>query len=550
MHILPGYIHIYILETLFNYKYNQSQLIDSFNYDDNNFSSTQNNETILISLVSKSWFSYCSKIITNLLKQSNHLRLYQFIKDNRYNINNYSNNENNSYNNGYNKDNINNLQSWKLIKKVTYIRISYDELKYLKGNKDSFNNIRIKVDNLDLDNKQITEMKSLNQEIKGIKEIKELEQIKYPHNFEFQINIGDHYNSFNESFSNNQNNNLSLNLYGISVPLLELMKLKPRRVQYQPNEYAIDTYIHRSYTCFFKSECLEELHISRSDHVNPFDISTINNESTRLKSVSISILFHSIIKGLNDYNKIIKSDINHYDNSKSNIAMRYLKNECNERYRGIKLINSVKEDWDQMVATLSINSTIKELHLNNFKCIRACHFQDVSVVTLGLGQIFSSPFTSIETLKLENFDFIDPILLSGLSQSKTIKNLSIILDSSHKKSFQKVSLIFEKYLILDISLRNLEIISNLSLCDFISIFQEYQNNLALYSISIFLDNYIKNEILIFKNNILSSQLNIIEFIFYNNNNNYFSFINNNNNNIFGNKQTTPSHQFLNSSLDI
>ncbi|EGC32453.1 hypothetical protein DICPUDRAFT_81710 [Dictyostelium purpureum] len=422
--IFFNYNFLYIIKKTLNYIYNGSLV----SLGDRNLKS-KHNEVMNLCLVNKYWFKAVQYVLKKLLTFSNKPFLSSFIL--KY-PNNFINNNNNNNNNYYGK----------LIENISILPTNIEDINTHSKNYDM---VRVKINlNKISDSQNQTAIKQLKSKL-----------IEFLPNYEFHLIIGN--NSTNIDFTNDHNNNISLHVMGHSQPLEDIIKLKPRKIFYQPNDHInhFSQIVHINCKSFFKLDSLEDLRISDKDWVNPYDISKINNETTKLKVVSVNLLFHTIIKGL----WRVKEN--------NEISTKFFSNACCSDYNslglGLEVKNSILEDWAKMVETLKNNSTIKELKLYNFKCIYNCIEKiDTSIVTLDLEEIFKSPVSKIETLTLKNFDFLDASILTGIAKSKSIKNLTIDLLEVVKcpeVCEKKASLIFEHLLLQETkNLKNIKIL--------------------------------------------------------------------------------------------
>ncbi|EGC32232.1 hypothetical protein DICPUDRAFT_92641 [Dictyostelium purpureum] len=292
----------------------------------------------------------------------------------------------------------------------------------------------------------------------------------YPENISFNISVFiDEYSKFFDyEYQDGVSTINKVKITGIDyneIGLLgKIVALNPKKISYDPYSryYGVDS-LHCSYLKLFQSNYLKHIKVLFSDHIEPSEIANINNFTTSLKTLTIPILYHDIIRFVNDEQKEIG------------------KNNCDdhESFFDIKMI---EYHWNEMVNTLSNNSTIKELVLTNFCANAYCCYDkklDTSFITYGLGLILTSIHTSIETLSLDGIDFYDLHLLGSLARSKTIKTL--VLNEVN------IDDIIKKVLTKNKTIRNI-IIENI-----LNLLAKYSSiNLYSLSIKIFDQTYISN----------------------------------------------------------
>ncbi|EGC32218.1 hypothetical protein DICPUDRAFT_81941 [Dictyostelium purpureum] len=190
--------------------------------------------------------------------------------------------------------------------------------------------------------------------------------------------------------------------------LEKVLLLNPGQIVYQPFD---NEHISIDISSFFESPTLRLIEF---DVVDPYAIAKINNNSTSLKSLLVSI-------NLNDYVRIF--------NGRAPINT-------------VNILNSVEQDWSSMVQTLSNNKTIRRLSLfpNNLQGNdidftsdekNGEHALNLSYVTSGIKTILTSTSLAIETLEISYFDgyIQNNIFLEGLIRNKTIKVLSLFSTS-------------------------------------------------------------------------------------------------------------------------
>ncbi|EGC30521.1 hypothetical protein DICPUDRAFT_92963 [Dictyostelium purpureum] len=238
----------------------------------------------------------------------------------------------------------------------------------------------------------------------------------------------------------------------------KIVDLKPKKISYDPySKYYGGDSLHCSYLNLFQSNSLKHIKVLFSDHIEPCEIAKINNFTTNLKTLTIPILYHGIIKFVNDEPKDL--------------------NNCHD-HESFFNIEKIEQHWFKMVKTLSNNSTIKELVLTNFCSNSYCCYDkklDTSFITYGLDSILTSEHTSIETLSLDGIDFYDVHLFDALARSKTIKTLVLNEVDIHA--------VIRNVLIKNKTIRNIVIENKELYLDIINLFSKY-SSINLYSLSI------------------------------------------------------------------
>ncbi|EGC38398.1 hypothetical protein DICPUDRAFT_76019 [Dictyostelium purpureum] len=449
MSLFPNYIYEYIFECITTYIYRPSIIQSKYFSFANN-----NNEVIKYCLVSKSIY----EIISRLLSQESNFKNYHLLKNLIKNNNN--NNNNSSYKLIKIKDSVQIFDTLKQYQ-IESAKENYDSSVYKKVLvKTGYNDSEIVLQSIemfpsnvyfhlyiseqDIQVMEATLLKRGGEKIKNIKKI-----ILY--------------------FLNNYTDQKE-QLLNVVSELFEPCSLK-----------FLDQIMYDSegFSKIASSKNLKQLRFP----LQPKFLSNVFNKESQLKQLYLWVYHHDIIMH-------------------SNGAQGEITDKC--------FLLKGNQDWPLLIEKLSNNRTLKRLKLmyRCFNCESASPCikgMDTSILSQGFRTIFTSPFSSIQELQLNDDVIIDTDFIQGLVNNKTIKSItfsnqdfSFVITNilKYNKTIRNVALNFSD---LSKDIKGLQLLQQ----------EPYSSEIDLYSLSFSIDYLPETNIYI--NTIKSFNYQVKEF---------------------------------------
>ncbi|EGC33046.1 hypothetical protein DICPUDRAFT_81152 [Dictyostelium purpureum] len=511
MTVLPDYLYSQILNEIVLHIYNNK--LKEFYFSSSGWKF--NNTEILGYCICKKWFNILSNLLLEHLSFNNYKLIKYLIKDNSNNTDTYIDNniENNSIDNSnYNYNNKNNIninnnnsnnQNYKLIQNNNKIKVYKSLKEYEIDNSKQYSKVLVIINNEE-------------------DSIIVLENIKnYPDNCQFNLILTSQeliereFPAITNTIGGDIINNIKfIYIYFTDIEHTRNLNLWNKFSKLNPKEVVAFSIGTSDFSHLLKIQSIQSLMMPSLDIL--IDFSKLDNSSTSIKKLSLSLKDYwcSIVKTLSNNSTIKELILTNkcnvtLDESKYSNGCSIIKNSCSgggdssssdKDYDGADVSHSSDEDDGYGIDSSQL---------------------DLSLINKGFETIFTSAVSSIESLCIHYFNFIDSSFLSSLSRNTTIKNLIL--------KYTEVEPFFKQVLHINKTIRNLVVeytdTDNEELESLFNLLKQYSIN--LYSVSV-IGHYSNDHqecLEIVKRNQISL-LNIKEF------------------NIFDIKQSSNNYQFL------
>ncbi|KAM9984917.1 hypothetical protein ACTFIY_009344 [Dictyostelium cf. discoideum] len=267
-----------------------------------------------------------------------------------------------------------------------------------------------------------------------------------------------------------------------------LLFLNPKHLKYSPNSCypGSERFYHCDYSCLFNPDynnSIISISIDYSDFVEPINLIRIN-ELNNLRSISLPFLFHEMFKLNNNENNGNGSDHEDDDGSSGdddddddddsgsssnngiNINNTSSSYSCS-LFKTIKHKDSVKQDWIEMINSISNTKSLRSITLKNycklFDTAKNNNLNEVDLISNGIQTIIKS-LPNLKSLKLVDIDpHINPsIVFSTLLLNSTSTSITTITKTKNhienysintliiKSSFIPISELLINYLFRDL----------------------------------------------------------------------------------------------------
>ncbi|KAM9971650.1 hypothetical protein ACTFIW_011633 [Dictyostelium discoideum] len=235
-----------------------------------------------------------------------------------------------------------------------------------------------------------------------------------------------------------------------------LLYLNPKHLKYSPNSCypGSERFYHCDYSCLFNPDynnSIVSISIDYSDFVEPINLIRIN-ELNNLRSISLPFLFHEMFKLNNNENHGNSSNSDNEDSSDSDSSSSSSSNDeininnssssysCNSLFKTIKHKDSVKQDWIEMINSISNSKSLRSITLKNycklFDTAKNNNLNEVDLISNGIQTIIKS-LPNLKSLKLVD---IDPHINPSIVFSTLLSNSTSTLTTKTKNDIENYSI--------------------------------------------------------------------------------------------------------------